>query len=194
MQSELLLPLTNSWHAVCLEKGQILLLSSEDMKCAFYLFALPPAWWKWLCFSKPVTRAQAGLAGNPLEKVLVCLTVVPMGWTSATGLIQHAHRALCRLAGFPSACEIRRDRPLRQFWLDHGDGRGQVAFKSDWLYYLWQIYLDNLDILEVASEEDLRHWVQTTSEAVQDMRKVYDAKGVQRSARYQKTKSSARTL
>ena len=50
------LPLTNSWHVLILEHGQLVLLSSEDMKCAFYLFRLPDSWLPWLCFSMPVSR------------------------------------------------------------------------------------------------------------------------------------------
>ena len=33
-------------------------------------------------------------------------------------------------ADLPSACEIRRDRPLRQYWVDRGGDRGQQAFPT----------------------------------------------------------------
>ena len=103
-----LLPLVNNWHMLMLEAGQDVLLSSEDMRCAFYLFEFPELWLPWLCFSMAVSRRNLGIPGDPKELVYVCLTVVPMGWNSATGVIQHAHRSLCKMAGMPSACEIRR--------------------------------------------------------------------------------------
>ena len=176
-----LLPMTNSWHMIFLENGQVVLLSSEDMKCAFYLFSLPESWLPYLCFSKKVSRRHAGLEGPPDELVVIALRVVPMGWNSATGLIQHAHRQLCKIAGLPSACEIRRDRPLRQYWVERKGRETRESFRNDSLYFLWQIYLDNLDTLEIVSESELRTWIFTTSRYVTDMRSVYEQHGVQRS-------------
>ena len=46
-----MLPMVNSWHMVFLEGNQVCFLSSEDTKCAFYLFKLPRKWYRWLCFS-----------------------------------------------------------------------------------------------------------------------------------------------
>ena len=92
------LPLTNSWHMVFLEGNEVALLFSEDMKCAFYLFSLSESWLPYTCFSKRISRRDAGLSGPPDEVVVVALRVVPMGWHSATGLIQHAHRHSYRTA------------------------------------------------------------------------------------------------
>ena len=74
-----LLPLTNSWHMVFLEGYEVVLLSSEDMKCAFYLFLLPESWLPYTCFSKRVTRQAAGRAGPPDVMVVIALRLVPMG-------------------------------------------------------------------------------------------------------------------
>ena len=136
-----LLPMTNSWHMIFLENGQVVLLSSEDMKCAFYFFSLPESWLPYLCFSKKVSRRHAGLEGPPDELVVIALRVVPMGWNSATGLIQHAHRQLCKIAGLPSACEIRRDRPLRQYWVVRKRRETRKSFRNDSLYFLLKFIL-----------------------------------------------------
>ena len=115
-----LLPLTNSWHVLMLEHGQVVLLSSEDMKCAFYLFRLPDSWLPWLCFSLPATRGALGLDGDATELMDIALAVVPTGWDSATGVVQHVHRSLCKFAGFPAGLEVRRDRPLRSWFIARG--------------------------------------------------------------------------
>ena len=33
------LPMVNAWHALPLEHDEVVLLSSDDLKCAFYIFA-----------------------------------------------------------------------------------------------------------------------------------------------------------
>ena len=64
--------------------------------------------------------------------------------------------------------------------MDRGGAAGQ-EFANDALYFLWQIYLDNFDALDITSESDLRRWIRTTSRFATDMRKVYEEYGVQRS-------------
>ena len=43
---------------------------------------------------------------------------------------------------------------------------------------LWQVYLDNLDILEVANEHELREWVKTTASVISDAKRMYSDAGV----------------
>eukprot|EP00971_Amphidinium_carterae_P061642 1220564-Amphidinium_carterae.1 len=71
-----------------------------------------------------------------------------MGWISACGLIQQAHRNML-LQPFPIGIaadgleEIRRDLPLP--FLE----RRPAAERPLVCAQVWQIYIDNLDILEV---------------------------------------------
>ena len=65
--------------------------------------------------AKPVNR-ECFFPGRP-GQVYLCSKVVPMGWVSATGVIQHVHRRLLtsllqHLRCLEPAAEIRRDRPL----------------------------------------------------------------------------------
>eukprot|EP00973_Karenia_brevis_P051436 7143261-Karenia_brevis.AAC.1 len=75
-----------------------------------------------------------------------------MGWTSSTGIIQHIHRtvllfALSPEARLPSHTEIRKDKPMpRMRWHKK---------RSAQLFALWQVYLDNFDMLEIAEKDFL---------------------------------------
>ena len=46
---------------------------------------------------------------------------------------------------------------------------------------LWQIYLDNLDLMEIVDARELAQWVATTSGAQVAMRSIYDEWAISRS-------------
>eukprot|EP00973_Karenia_brevis_P074430 10340819-Karenia_brevis.AAC.1 len=94
------LPTTGQWQSLFLPEGCELRWSSSDLKCCFYSYALPKVWWKSMAFSKPLNGA---VFGKPGKKVYVCSAVVPMGWTSSTGIIQHIHRTVLLFALSPEA-------------------------------------------------------------------------------------------
>ena len=48
------LPMVSTWHALLLEQDEVVLLSSDDLKCAFYIFRLPLSWAPYLCFSEDI--------------------------------------------------------------------------------------------------------------------------------------------
>ena len=177
------LPMCNTWHALFLDDNEVVLISSDDLKCAFYIFRLPLSWAPYLCFSEEMTRAELYGAGCERPDVLVCvaLIVVPMGWNSATGVIQHVHRRLARLAGLPRSLEVRRDRPLRQAAQVMTDRTEVDQFFGEALMAVWQIYLDNLDLMEVVDARELARWIGTTSGAQQAMRDLYDEWSIARS-------------
>ncbi|CAK0895098.1 unnamed protein product, partial [Prorocentrum cordatum] len=89
-----LLPTTDKWKSLILRNGEVLLTSSEDLKCCFCVYRLPVVWHRYVALSKPVRRAALGLAGG--GSVFAAAAVAPMGWISATGIIQHTHRRLLR--------------------------------------------------------------------------------------------------
>ena len=62
-----------------LEHNEVVLVSSDDLKCAFYIFRLPKTWAPYLCFSEEMTRAELHGPGceRADERVLLALIVVP---------------------------------------------------------------------------------------------------------------------
>ena len=110
-----LLPNSSQWHGLVPRSGEVLTLSAEDLQCAFYVFRLPKVWRRWFAFEMPVPRQVVGLPGA--GHIHVTSAVVPMGWISATGVIQHIHRRLLRCPrplepALETRLEIRRDAPL----------------------------------------------------------------------------------
>ena len=111
-----------------------------------------------------MTAGELFGAGYPdLDRILYLgLIVVPMGWTSAIGVIQHVHRRLARLSGLPRSFEVRRARPLRQA-AQLLTARGEFnEFTGEALMSLWQIYVDNLDLMELVDAREFANLVQQT--------------------------------
>ena len=71
---------------IVLPAGHLLRISADDLVAAFYLFALPKSWSQLMAFQLPVKWRSLGLDKD------VGASVLPMGWSSAVGLMQHAHR------------------------------------------------------------------------------------------------------
>ena len=119
-----------------IQEGSSLLVSGEDLTAAFYLFRLPPQWAEFMVLEKEVPWEvfSPGKAG----KTFVGISVLPMGWNSAVGIMQAAHRQIAlrapRLggAGLEQLAEIRRDS----------------VFPDLEETPLWTIYLDDTTIIE----------------------------------------------
>ena len=62
---------------------------------------------------------------------------------------------------------------MRRWFIDRG-GDGPEAETAHVLFQLWQVYLDNLDMLEIVDEVSLSEWVRTTSRSTDDARVVYE--------------------
>ena len=136
------------WASIILRDDEVLLISQEDMTCAFYLFKLPRAWCRFFAVGLPIrldqltSNAKARDASVRLAGGADCsgwgyliLKVLPMGWKSAVGIMQAVHRrilASCLANDFrlPSAAEIRKTYPMPS----SPDQRTERA---------WQVYLDN---------------------------------------------------
>ncbi|CAK0802495.1 unnamed protein product, partial [Prorocentrum cordatum] len=110
-----MLPHSDKWKSVILRSGEVMLWSAEDLKCCFYVYSLGDVWLKYMAISKPVRRCVAGLSGKGM--IYLAAAVVPMGWISATGVIQHIHRRLLRarhpeLRQLSASEELRKDAPI----------------------------------------------------------------------------------
>ena len=128
------LPSITSLGPLDIGREEVLMLSSEDIRCFFYLFATPVAWHKFMAFGKPVPPSM--VPDGCSEPHYLASRVLPMGFISSVAIAQHIHRRVARMSlhGIkPSRgpqCEMRKDK---------GGSRSQ------WLY---RIYLDNFDTLE----------------------------------------------
>ena len=105
-----------------------LIVSSEDVRCFFYIFRIPQDWFPYMCFNRPLPDS---LAGDRPGKWFPCSAVLPMGFKNSVALAQHIHRMLAKKAvakmGGGMEMEMRKDRP----------------FSSS--NPLFRIYLDNFD-------------------------------------------------
>ena len=130
-----------TWTSIHVPEGHVLLWSSDDIKGAFYIFRLPPAWRPFMAFEKRVPGSILGPRFAHLEMAYVCSAVIPMGWINAVSLFQHLMRNLTLCAepmgiAIPGNIEWRRDMPLPSA-------------------YAWvQSYLDDFDAPVIVSEKD----------------------------------------
>ena len=111
-------PTSGQWRCLILEEEEekTLIWSGDDLKCCFYVFEIPKPWRRWMAFAKLVSRSNCFVPGSS-GQVYHCSKVVPMGWVSATGVIQHVHRRLLTSPLQHRRCleppaEVRRDRSL----------------------------------------------------------------------------------
>lgn len=117
-----------------LEDGEVALISSEDIRCFFYLFGLPESWYPFLGFNKevPPELVPPQFQG---KRCVLHSKVLPMGFRNSVGIAQHIHRNVINAAlsqASPSLggeLEMRKDRPA-------------TCAKTS-----YRIYLDNFDVI-----------------------------------------------
>lgn len=133
------------WQGFCLNENEVLMASGDDLVSAFYLFKLPSCWSRYFSFRKPIPRGELGLDGNPEDLVYIASQVLPMGWGAAVTIMQSMHRNMALLSlALPEEREIHRERGLPQKLT------GEIS-------EYWNLYVDDLTILEVVSEKWLDH-------------------------------------
>ena len=81
-----------TFQRIIVDDGKELLLSGEDLTSAFYLFRLPEVWAPYMVLGCPVEKRALGI--DQPGSTHVGLNVFPMGWHSAVGLMQAAHREI----------------------------------------------------------------------------------------------------
>ena len=147
-----------------LEPGEELVVSSEDVRCFFYIFKVPVSWHRFLAFNRPLPES---LAGEKAGRWFPCSAVLPMGFKNSVALAQHVHRfivqrALRSLGLQGSEAELRKDRPFPTANPVH------------------RIYLDNFDQLMRVAEEDAKGIQGAITPLVQTLRDEYRMLGVPR--------------
>ena len=128
-----------TFQHIVIPEGQVLRMSAEDLVSAFYLFGLPDEWTHLMSFQKPVSWKALGVEREGRTRVGAC--VLPMGWASAVGVLQHAHRRLALAsplaggAGLPKEMEIRKDAVFPKIDVEEGAA--------------WSLYIDDTTLLEM---------------------------------------------
>ena len=161
------LPSITSLTNVVLEEDQLLSISSEDVRCFFYLFRTPEAWWPYMGFGREVPESLKG-SDFGSERGFLTARVLPMGYLNSVGIAQHIHRNVIRRAmgdlrpPLGHQLEMRRDRPFSQ---------------SD---HLIRIYLDNFDELVKVDRQTAELIKGTPSRLVKQVRETYLDQGLPR--------------
>lgn len=161
------LPSIHTMGAFYLKDSELLCISSEDIRCFFYLFRTPKDWWPFMAFGRQV---PSHLLPNdfPPEPGYLCSRVLPMGFLNSVAVAQHVHRSVVQqcMGAFPQGLgaqdELRRDRFFPQ-----GSN-------------LYRVYLDNYDQLEKCDQELAMLIQGTPTEVVQQLRETYAASGLPR--------------
>lgn len=137
------LPHSTGWQNILLVDGQVLLRSTSDRACYFYIWRLPDAWLPFMTFCDPV---PGWMVGRPdLAEAYLASCTVAMGWRLAVGIAQHLHRNMQLSAEgsmwpLPASAEHRCDHP---FPITQHVGENAS----------WELFVDNLDIIEVENAE-----------------------------------------
>ena len=153
---------------VVMPSGSVLRISAEDLAAAFYLFSLPEAWSQLMCFEKKVKWSSLGVDRPGSTWIGAC--VLPMGWSSAVGVMQHAHRRLALRsplqggAGLLPELEVRKDAVFPVLEVE-----GSA---------IWSLYLDDTNILELIDKKLEKSLEGKTSEEQKRLRAAYTHWGI----------------
>ncbi|CAE8684611.1 unnamed protein product, partial [Polarella glacialis] len=136
------LPMFSQWTPLELLVEDVFLLSSEDLKCMFYLFGLDDVWLKFQAFNRVLPEALWPVGAT--EPHVLASRVLGMGFIGSVGIAQHLRRNMLLAnkpqgAGLNACAELRKDRAFPS---------GTAGF--------WKVYLDNWDELRVTSRTSAR--------------------------------------
>ena len=157
---------------VVMPSGSVLRLSAEDLVAAFYLFSLPEEWSQLMCFEKKVSWKALGEDRPGSTWIGAC--VLPMGWNSAVGVMQHAHRRLALRSPFQGGAgllpemEVRKDAVFPVL-----DVEGSA---------IWSLYLDDTNILELIDKKVAKSLEGRPSDEQARLRAAYTHWGIPFSA------------
>ena len=116
---------TDDWFAISGTSVRVAKCRGYDVH-VFYLFTVP-VWWPYMVLGLHARDLNIDADGF----CFVVSGVVPLGWTSSVGIVQHLARKLETFGtGLPATTEIRKDMSLP----------GASATAQD---PTWQVYLDN---------------------------------------------------
>ena len=154
-----------AFTTVVLDDNQIISISGDDLVSSFYLFRLPACWLPYPAFERPKTRA---LGVDKEGDTFLGASVLPMGFNSSVGIMQHIHRRLALWnplegAGLLDNLEIRKDRE----WPD-----------LDQETPVWCLYLDDSTFLRRLEMQVMESVVGRPGPEQEQMRKAYQFWGI----------------
>ncbi len=129
------LPGICQYMSIFLGPDEELKICQSDMTSAFYLFALPDEWAPYLTFDLSFPGKEIGMEAN--NRYYLSCRVLPMGWSSAVGVMQELSSNLLRWGGLPMSKQVCRNKPLPP-WLVEAVVESKET-EQGW----WHIYLDN---------------------------------------------------
>ena len=175
------LPNICQWLQISLQDGEELAVCQSDMTSAFYLFALPQEWSELLCFNLSCRGEDLGLVSG--RRYFLGCAVLPMGWSSATGVMQYIAEEVLLSGGIPEATQISKTSGLPH-WVVDSCATGERKGKP-W----WHVYLDNYASGEVLKEAE----VAAGGELQQQVEKLWRAAGIVSSQEKSVTNCSSAT-
>ena len=151
-------------------------MSSSDRKCFFYLFRLPPIWKRAMTLEGrfPLSLHTGRREHrNTLSRYAIC--AVPMGWVSAVGLCQHAHRRIlaCRPRTPTWTPEAHKTEEVC-FDVSHETRKDRPLPTREWFY---RIYIDNFDEVEIFPRDSTDALIGSRSGSTERTARQYDEWG-----------------
>lgn len=142
---------------------QDMIISSEDVRCFFYIFQVPSTWHKYLAFNRPI---PAKLHPGNDEPHYLCSRVLPMGFKNSVSIAQAVHRNIVKRASLRGDAILLREHELRK---DKTFPTGDRVHR---------IYLDNFDILEKRDSKTASIIKGEACDAVLALRAEYEHGGI----------------
>ena len=156
----------SAFTSVVIEDGKVITISGDDLVSSFYLFKMPPAWLPYLAFERSITWRALGIEKD--GATFLSAAVLPMGFSSSVGLMQHVHRRLA-LWGSPCGAELQKALEIRKdrVWPFLGEESP-----------VWVLYLDDSTFLNVLESEVAKQLMGKPPKEQDMMRKAYQFWGV----------------
>lgn len=161
------LPTVASLGTLFLGEEDVLCISSEDIRCFFYLFRLPAEWYPFLAFGRPVPLPM-GRSSSQGKKCYLVARVLPMGYVNSVAIAQHIHRNVVR------QCMGSMKAPLGD---QHELRRDRVGTSANPVF---RVYLDNFDLLQRHDAKTAEVLAGEPSPIVEELRQAYSAWGLPR--------------
>ena len=157
------LPSWSGMSPLMLMPDEDLVISSEDVRCFFYIFRIPTSWFPLMAFNRALPER---LSGPRPGLWYPCSAVLPMGFKNSVSIAQHIHRGIANQAlkavQLGGESEMRKDKPF---------SRANPLFR---------IYLDNFDELRRVSKSVADLIEGKPSSLVLSLREEYSMVGVPR--------------
>ena len=153
----------SAFTSVVVEGGKVITISGES---SFYLFKMPAEWLPYLAFERSVSWRALGIEKDGVT--FLSAGVLPMGFSSSVGLMQHVHQRLA-LWGSPCGAKLQRALDIRKdrVWPFLGEDSP-----------VWVLYLDDSTFLNVLEGEVAKRLEGKPPQEQDMLRKAYQFWGV----------------